>query len=49
MSDQGKRLKFFLKKFVGKKWLIILAVTKFFTHDFLHRRNFMPTILLPIR
>ena len=41
MSDQGKRLMFFLiqltfsdsqaKKIVGKKWRIILTVTKLFT------------------
>ena len=50
MCDQGKRL--FLiqlfsdsqaKKFFGKKWRIILPVTKYFTDDFFYRQNFMPT------
>ena len=59
MSDQGKRLMFFLfqlmfsdsqaKNFVGKKWRIILPVAKFITNDILNRRNFIPTFSLPIR
>ena len=32
-----------VKKIVGKKWQIILPVTKFLTDDFFYRRNFMPT------
>ena len=49
MSDQGKRSMFFNsinvfrqqgKKFVGKKWRIILPVTKFFTDEILYRLFF---------
>ena len=31
------------KKFVGKRWRIILPVTKFFIDDLFCQRNFMPT------
>ena len=52
MSDQGKRLFFLIqlmfsdsqaKKFVGKRWRIILPVTKFFIDDLFCQRNFMLT------
>ena len=37
------------KEFVGKKWRIILPVTKFFTDDFFYRWNFLSTFFLPIQ
>ena len=50
MSDQVKKINVFLiqlmfsdspaKKFVGKKWRIILPVTKFFTDEILRRLFF---------
>ena len=33
------------KKFVGKKWRIILPLTKLSTDDFFYQRNFMPTFV----
>ena len=35
-----------MKKFVGKKWRIILPVTNFFTDDIFYRQNFIPTFFI---
>ena len=37
------------KKLFGKKWRIILLVTKFFTEYFFYWQNFMKTFFLQIR